>query len=87
MPKFSACRSPWIQIRAAPLVDPLVVPARDVGVEQAGGAAVERERVGRHLAVLHPEGRWVGSHQRRERLAEHVDDLLGAPLVGRRHPR
>ena len=70
---------------AAALVDPGVLFRRDVGVEEAGRAAVERERVDRHLAVLHPEGRRVGLHQRGERLAEGVDDLLLASLVGFRH--
>ena len=52
MPKFSTCRSPWIQIRPLSLVGERVLVVGHVGVEQAGAAAVERVRVGGHLAVL-----------------------------------
>src|SRR4051812_45254966 len=54
VPKFSACRSPWIhaggalvQVRAAPLLGVEVV------VEEGGRAPVEREGRGRHLPELH----------------------------------
>ena len=57
---------------------PVVGLGRDVVVEQARGAAVERVRVAGHLAVLGPEGGRVGPHERGEGVAEHVDDDGGA---------
>ena len=59
---------------------------RHVGVEQAGRAAVERERVGRHLAELHAEGVRVGVHQRGEGVLEDLDDLVGAWVSLTGHP-
>ena len=67
---------------AGPLVAPAVLQLRHVGVEQAGGPAVEGERVGRHLAELGAERVGVGGHELGEGVDEHVDDLLGAVTVG-----
>ena len=53
---------------AGPLVGPSVLPLGDVGVEDAGAAAIERERVGGHLAELGAECVGVGLHQIGERL-------------------
>ena len=78
MPKFSTCRSPWIQIRAALVVGERVVLDRDVGVVEAGAAAVEGVGVRRHLAVLGAERLGVGPHQGREGVVEHLDDLVAA---------
>jgi hypothetical protein len=63
------------------VVGPLVLLLRDVVEEQAGAAAVEGVRVGGHLAVLGAEGRRVGAHQRREGVAQHLDDH-GRPVLG-----
>ena len=63
------------------LVDPRVIDARHVRVVEAGGASVERMRVGRHLAVLRAEGLRVGLHQRVEGVLEDLDDLVGACCV------
>ena len=61
---------------ARPVVGPVVAPLAHVGVEEARAAAVERERVGGHLAELRPEPLGVGLHQRLERLAQRRDDLV-----------
>jgi hypothetical protein len=67
-----------------PLVTPGVLQGGHVGVEQAGGAAVEGERVGGHLAELRPEGVGVGGHQVGEGVHQDVDDLLPpGPVAGR----
>lgn len=68
---------------AGSLVGPSVLAIGDVGVEDAGAAAVERERVGGHLAELGAERVGVGIHQIGERLHQAVDDE-GLPIVG--HP-
>jgi hypothetical protein len=67
---------------AGALVAPAVLQLRHVGVEQAGSAAVEGERVGRHLAELGAEGVGVGGHQLGEGVDQHVDDLLSAVTLG-----
>ena len=69
---------------AAPAVGVRVVGLRHVGVEEAGAAAVERVRVGRHLAVLPPEALGIGLHQRGEGVVEGGDDQVLA-FVGRGH--
>jgi hypothetical protein len=66
---------------AGALVAPAVRQLRHVGVEEAGGAPVEGERVGRHLAELGAERVRVGGHELGEGVDEHVDDLLGAVTV------
>ncbi len=63
---------------AGALVGVAVLHLRHVGVEQAGAAAVERERVLRHLAELAPEGPRVGLDQVLEGVHEDAHDLLGA---------
>ena len=70
MPKFSACRSPWIQtrlVRVVGLVRPCARPCRR---RTGTRAPVERERVGGHLAELRAEALRVGLHEWRERLVE-----------------
>ena len=76
MPKFSACRSPWIQTRPVRSSAHGSRAFGQVVVEEAGRAAVERERVGGHLPVLAAERRRVGLHEWRERLLQHVDHEL-----------
>ena len=66
---------------ARALVGPAVLEAGDVGVEQARAAAVERERVGGHLAELAPERLRVGLDQVLEGVDEHVHDLLLARVA------
>ena len=70
---------------ARALVRPAVVELAHVGVEQARAAAVERERVGGHLAELGPERVGVGLHQRLERVGQRRQDQLGSLAVGLRH--
>ena len=70
-----------------PVVGPPVVQVGHVGEEQAGRAAEERERVGRHLAELRPEAARVGPEEVVERLGEHVDDLLAPLGFWAAHPR
>ena len=84
MPKFSTCRSPWIQIRPLSSSTNGSSLGGHVGVEQAGRAAVEGVRVGGHRAVLRPERDRVGLHQRREGVVEDRDDQVGA-LLGSGH--
>ena len=76
---------------AAVLVGERVLVARDVGVEEARAAPVERVRVGRHLPVLRAERDRVRLHQRGERVVQDGHDQVGALLVGAggghaRHP-
>jgi hypothetical protein len=66
--------------RAVVEVGPAVLLALQVGVEQGGRAAVEREGGGRHLPELDPEGRGVRREQLAERRAEDGEDLLAALL-------
>jgi hypothetical protein len=70
-----------------PLVAPGILQGRHVGVEQAGAAPVEGERVGGHLAELGAEGPGIGVHQVGEGIDEDVDDLAGAlvRIGGLRH--
>jgi len=65
---------------ARALVGPAVLEGGDVGVEDAGAAAIERERVGGHLAELAPERARVGLDQPLEGVDEHGHDLLLARL-------
>ena len=53
---------------AGSLIGPSVLPIGDVGVEDAGTAAVEREGVGGHLAEFGAERVGVGLHQIGERI-------------------
>ncbi len=64
-----------------PLVAPGVLGVHQVGVEQAGRPAVERERVGGHLAELHPEGVRVRRHQIGEGIHQHLDDPCPAGVL------
>ena len=82
VPKFSACRSPWIHTRLRVLVEEraVVLLALQVGVEERGGAAVEGEGGGRHLPELHPERGRVGGEELAERGVEDGEDLLAALL-------
>ena len=66
---------------ARALVGPAVLEVGDVGVEQAGAAAVERERVGGHLAELAPERLRVGLDEVLEGVDEHLHDLLLARVA------
>jgi hypothetical protein len=64
------------------VVDPLVVQALDVGVEQRRAAAVERERVGGHLAELAAKGARIALDQVLEGVDEHGDDVVLALGIG-----
>ena len=59
---------------AGPFVGPSVLALGGIGIEHAGASAVERERVGRHLAELGAECVGVGLHQVGECLYQAVDD-------------
>ena len=61
---------------ARALVDPRVLEPGDVVVEQHRRAAVERERVGGHLAELAPERARIGLDQLLERGDEDLRDAL-----------
>lgn len=80
MPKFSACRSPWIQTREV-RSSARVVQVGDVGVEEGGAAPVEGEGVGGHRAELGPEGGRARGHEVGEGVGEGVDDAA-RPLLG-----
>ena len=88
MPKFSTCRSPWIQIRPLSVVGERVVL---VGRRRRrrGRRCRGRRRAGR-AAILRNFARnasRVGLHQRRERVVEDSTIRLAARLVGgMRHP-
>ena len=60
---------------AGALVGPGVVAVGHVGVEEAGAAPVEGERVGRHLAELGAERSGIGRHEVGESVDQRVDDL------------
>ena len=64
--------------------------AGDVGVEQAGRAAVEGERVLGHAPELGAEGGRVGGHQVGERVGQGLDDSIRTlghlPLLSLRTP-
>ena len=81
MPKFSTCRSPWIQIRAQRSSTNGSSRAVTSASKRQARAAEEGVRVLGHLAVLGPERRRVGLHQRREGVVEGVDDQLGPALL------
>ena len=59
---------------AGPLVGPSVLALGNVGVEDTGASAVERERVSGHLPELGAEGVGVGLHQIFEGLHQAIDD-------------